>query len=49
MKRGLWNVIIVRKYTWVLPADSVHQDALVTKGQGLVGPIDLNIKFKKIY
>ncbi|KAI8884558.1 cytochrome P-450 cyp509A1 [Backusella circina FSU 941] len=41
--------MLLRKYTWVLPDDSIHQESLKTKGQGLVGPIDLDIKFKRRY
>ncbi|KAL9545818.1 hypothetical protein MBANPS3_006962 [Mucor bainieri] len=39
--------MILRRYTWSLPEDSVHQGKIETKGLGIVGPANCHLQFKK--
>ncbi|KAI8887606.1 cytochrome P450 [Backusella circina FSU 941] len=41
--------MLLRKYTWTLPEDSIHKNGLKTKGVDLVSPKDLEILFKRRY
>ncbi|KAI8878901.1 cytochrome P450 [Backusella circina FSU 941] len=41
--------MMLKKYTWRLPADSIHNDGVKIAGIGLVGPTKLNINFTKRY
>ncbi|KAG0181653.1 cytochrome P450-dit2 [Apophysomyces sp. BC1021] len=41
--------MLLRKYTWELPADSIHRDKLVTKNVGIISGHNLNINFKERY
>jgi hypothetical protein len=42
-------ILIVRKYNWKLPRDSIHKDGVKTTGVDVVGPSNLDIEFSKIY
>ncbi|KAI9476252.1 MAG: cytochrome P450 [Benjaminiella poitrasii] len=39
--------MILRKYSWELPKNSIHQERVKVKGLGVNGPRDLEIQFKK--
>ncbi|KAI8647570.1 cytochrome P450, partial [Parasitella parasitica] len=41
--------MMLRKFTWKLPADSIHKDQVVTQGLNLISPFDLKIQFEKRY
>ncbi|KAI8891346.1 cytochrome P450 [Backusella circina FSU 941] len=41
--------MLLKKYTFTLPEDSIHKDKLILNGIGILGPRNLNIKFKKRY
>lgn len=42
--------MIVRKYTWKLPKESIHKDQVVPKTAAfIIGPKDLEIEFEKRY
>lgn len=40
---------LVRKYNWSTPNDSIHKNGLITAGYGVVGPVDLDMKFERRY
>ena len=42
-------ILLVRKYEWHLPENSIHKHGVATKGFALVTPKDLNIVFKRRY
>jgi hypothetical protein len=41
--------LLVRKFTWTLPEDSIHKDGLRASGFAVIGPKDLNVEFTKRY
>ncbi|KAI8881514.1 cytochrome P450 [Backusella circina FSU 941] len=41
--------MLLRKYTWVLPKDSIHKDGLIATGLAMIGPHNLNVEFTKRY
>ncbi|KAJ8659175.1 hypothetical protein O0I10_005214 [Lichtheimia ornata] len=41
--------MLLRKYEWELPKDSIHKDKIQTVGTGLVKPKELMLTFKKRY
>ncbi|KAI8079517.1 cytochrome P450 [Gilbertella persicaria] len=41
--------MLLRKYTWTLPKDSIHKDKLLMQGNFIIGPYNLEIDFKKRY
>ncbi|KAF7723462.1 cytochrome P450-dit2 [Apophysomyces ossiformis] len=41
--------MLLRKYTWELPKDSIHRHQLVTKNIGIISGDRLNIDFKERY
>ncbi|KAI8070957.1 cytochrome P450 [Gongronella butleri] len=41
--------MILRKYTWSLPADSIHKNGVVTNNIVVMNPLDLHIQFKRRY
>ncbi|KAI8146538.1 cytochrome P450 [Fennellomyces sp. T-0311] len=41
--------MLLRKYEWSLPADSIHKDMLKTSGLGVIKPDHLTISFTKRY
>ncbi|KAI9248283.1 cytochrome P450 [Phascolomyces articulosus] len=41
--------MLLRKYEWSLPEDSIHKDKILTSGVGVIKPKDLFIKFTKRY
>ncbi|KAI8145132.1 cytochrome P450, partial [Fennellomyces sp. T-0311] len=41
--------MLLRKYEWCLPEDSIHKNDIVTSGINIVSPKDLNIVFKRRY
>ena len=41
--------MLVRKYKWKLPEDSVHKEQLQTRGYTLVTAQDLDIIFERLY
>ncbi|KAI8094932.1 cytochrome P-450 cyp509A1 [Gilbertella persicaria] len=41
--------MLLRKYDWSLPKDSIHKHGVLTSGLFLAGPKDLEITFKKRY
>jgi hypothetical protein len=40
---------IVRKYTWVLPSNSIHKDGIIATGLAMIGPNDLKVEFTRRY
>ncbi|KAI9029852.1 cytochrome P450 [Phycomyces nitens] len=41
--------MLLRKYTWSLPEDSIHKDKLETTNIGIATAVNLGIVFKRIY
>ncbi|KAI8879155.1 cytochrome P450, partial [Backusella circina FSU 941] len=41
--------MLLRKFTWVLPEDSIHKDGLKANGIAVIGPKDLDVEFTKRY
>ncbi|CAO3639437.1 unnamed protein product [Mucor hiemalis] len=41
--------MLLRKFTWETPANSIHKNGVVIQGVGVVGPMDLDITFHKRY
>ncbi|KAI8366859.1 cytochrome P450 [Blakeslea trispora] len=41
--------MLLRKYTWKLPEDSIHKHGVVTIGAGIASPAKLDIDFTKRY
>ncbi|KAF7723243.1 cytochrome P450-dit2 [Apophysomyces ossiformis] len=41
--------MLLRKFTWTLPENSIHADELLSTNRPLQGPFDLEITFKKRY
>ncbi|KAI8146009.1 cytochrome P-450 cyp509A1, partial [Fennellomyces sp. T-0311] len=41
--------MLLRKYEWTLPENSIHKDRVITSGFGVISPVDLYIDFKKRY
>ncbi|KAI8063424.1 cytochrome P450 [Gilbertella persicaria] len=39
--------MLLRKYIWTLPEDSIHKHGIISQGHGIVGPAQVNINFKK--
>ncbi|KAL1934596.1 hypothetical protein VTP01DRAFT_6778 [Rhizomucor pusillus] len=39
--------LLLRKYEWSLPEDSIHKDRLITTNAGVITPKDLKIMFRK--
>ncbi|KAI7886186.1 cytochrome P450 [Lichtheimia hyalospora FSU 10163] len=42
-------LMLLRKYRWCLPDDSMHKNGLVTHGFGILLPKDLKLSFEKQY
>lgn len=45
----LMRYILVRKFSWLTPENSIHKHGLVTTGVNIQSPIDLDIAFHKLY
>ncbi|KAI7883978.1 cytochrome P450 [Lichtheimia hyalospora FSU 10163] len=41
--------MLLRKYEWQLPENSIHKHGMVTKGLSIINPKDLHIVFKRRY
>ncbi|KAI9360255.1 cytochrome P450 [Pilaira anomala] len=41
--------MLLRKFTWSAPKDSIHKDGVITRGYIILGPHELDITFKKRY
>ncbi|KAI8059778.1 cytochrome P-450 cyp509A1 [Thamnidium elegans] len=41
--------MLLRKFTWTTPENSKHKNGLISGGVGVIGPIDLDIAFRKRY
>ncbi|KAI7881134.1 cytochrome P450 [Lichtheimia hyalospora FSU 10163] len=41
--------MLLRKYEWRLPKDSIHKEKIQTRGLGIIQPIDLFVTFNKRY
>ncbi|KAI8879154.1 cytochrome P450 [Backusella circina FSU 941] len=41
--------MLLRKFTWTLPDDSIHKDGLKATGQNVIGPKNLYVEFIRIY
>ncbi|KAI8359149.1 cytochrome P450 [Blakeslea trispora] len=41
--------MLLRKYTWKLPENSIHKQGVIQKGTFTVGPVDMEIEFTKRY
>ncbi|KAI8879153.1 cytochrome P450 [Backusella circina FSU 941] len=41
--------MLLKKFTWKLPKDSIHIDGVKTSGIGVIGPKDLKVEFIKNY
>ncbi|KAI9493100.1 cytochrome P450 [Zychaea mexicana] len=41
--------MLLRKYEWCLPEDSIHKEKLVTRAAGIIKPLDLFVLFTKRY
>ncbi|KAI9473441.1 MAG: cytochrome P450 [Benjaminiella poitrasii] len=41
--------MLLRKFTWSLPEDSIHKDKVITSGTFFIGPHKLYMTFKKRY
>lgn len=41
--------LLVRKFTWTLPDDSIHKESLKVTGNTVIGPKNLHVEFTKLY
>ncbi|KAI8879152.1 cytochrome P450 [Backusella circina FSU 941] len=46
-EQRLMLAMLLRKYTWTLPEDSVHMDDVITTGIMVIGPTPMDIVFTK--
>ncbi|KAI8063411.1 cytochrome P-450 cyp509A1 [Gilbertella persicaria] len=41
--------MLLRKYIWTLPEDSIHKHGVISSGINIVGPVHLELEFQKRY
>ncbi|KAI8881277.1 cytochrome P450 [Backusella circina FSU 941] len=42
-------LMLLRKYSWTLPKDSIHKNGVISKGLNFAGPDNLELDFVKRY